>query len=84
MSKIEHGTIIQKFTDEKDKMESSRVPYRRNYDENDDCLFENLDDISKKPNLWPMIRTHVLNNPEFYQALESSTRTPFNLRSGSS
>jgi len=84
MSQIEQGSIVQKFTDEKDKMESSRVPYRRNYDENDDCVFENLDDISKKPNLWPMIRTHVINNPEFYQALNSATRTPFNLRSGSS
>jgi len=80
MSKIEQGTILRKFSDEKDKMESSRVPYRRNYDENDDCVFETLENITNKPNIWPMVRTHVLENPEFHQALHSTTKTAFNLR----
>jgi 8-oxo-dGTP pyrophosphatase MutT (NUDIX family) len=78
MTEIEHGSIVRQFTTEKDKMESSRVPYRRNYDENDDCSFETLDTIANRPNIWPMIRTHVLDNPEFHQAIDN-LKTNFNL-----
>ena len=80
MTSIEHRHIVRRFTDEKEKMECSQVPFRKNYDENDDCKFENLAEISRRPNLWPMIRQHVLGNPEFIQALGSAHKTPFNLR----
>jgi 8-oxo-dGTP pyrophosphatase MutT (NUDIX family) len=80
MTPIEHRHIVRRFTDEKEKMECSQVPFRKNYDENDDCKFENLTEISRRPNLWPMIRQHVLGNPEFLQALGSAHKTPFNLR----
>jgi hypothetical protein len=77
MTKFEHCSIVQKFTEEKNKMETSQVPYRRNYDENDECIFETLDAIDKKRDLWPMIRKHVLENPEFHKALEFENKTQF-------
>ena len=80
MTAIEHRHIIKRFTEEKEKMENSVVPFRKNYDENDDCKFETLDAIERQPNLWPMIRQHVLANPEFHQALTSSHKTVFNIR----
>ena len=79
MNENDHGTIIRQFTNEKDKMESSRVPYRRNYDENDDCSFETLDAFTNRQNIWPMVRTHVLENPEFQQALDNLGSTFFNI-----
>ena len=61
-------------------MEGSEVPFRKNYDENDECRFETLESISRCPNLWPMIRQHVIGNPEFTRAIETTHWTPFNLR----
>jgi len=80
MTSIEHRHIVRRFTEEKEKMEGNIVPFRKNYDENDDCKFETLDAIDKRPNLWPMIRQHVLGNPDFHQALTANHKTPFNLR----
>jgi len=80
MTSLEHKHIVRRFVEEKDKMEGSHIPFRKNYDENDECNFETLDDIQKKPNLWPMIRTHVIGNPEFQQAISSQSRIPFNLK----
>jgi len=79
MTSIEQRHIVRRFTEEMGKMDANLVPFRKNYDENDDCKFETLDFISKLPNLWPMIRQHVLGNPEFLQAL-SNPKIPFNLR----
>ena len=79
MTPIEQRHIVKRFTEEMDKMDANLVPFRKNYDENDDCKFENLDFISKLPNLWPMIRQHVLGNPEFQRAL-NQPKIPFNLR----
>jgi hypothetical protein len=71
---------IQKIEEEKEKMEGAQVPFRKNYDENDDCRFETLDSISKCNNLWPMIRSNVITNSEFTQAIATTHWTPFNLR----
>jgi uncharacterized protein (UPF0333 family) len=71
---------VKRFFEEKEKMDERQVPFRKNYDENDNCTFENLQDIGKKSNLWPMIKNHVLSNPEFHQALTTTHKTPFNLR----
>jgi hypothetical protein len=79
MTPTEHRHIVKRFSEEKEKMEMNAVPFRKNYDENDDCKFESLEFISKLPNLWPMIRQHVLSNPEFQTAI-SQQKTPFNLR----
>jgi hypothetical protein len=79
MTHIEQRHIVKRFTEEMSKMDTNAVPFRKNYDENDDCKFENLDSISKLPNLWPMIRQHVLGNPEFQKAM-NQTKIPFMLR----
>jgi len=80
MTSIEHRHIVKRFTEEKEKMEGNQVPFRKNYDENDDCKFASLDTISQYQNLWPMIRQHVIRNPEFQQAIAATNKTPFNLR----
>lgn len=80
MSVDDHRSVIRQFSSEKGKMENSQVPFRKNYDENDDCRFENLETITELPNLWPMIREHVVGNPEFHAAITSPYKTPFNLR----
>jgi len=77
ITEIEHSAIVQQFKNEKMKMEMSKVPYRRNYDENDECSFETLETISKCPSMWQMIRTNVLDNPDFYAALINE-KTYFN------
>ena len=82
MTQIEHKHIVKRFTEEKDKMEGHIVPFRKNYDENDACEFDTLDGIASRDNLWPMIRTHVIRNPEFVQAIRNKNKTPFNLRIG--
>ena len=61
-------------------MEGGQVAFRKNYDENDECRFENIESIGRCPNLWPMIRRHVLGNPEFHQAIQTTHWKPFNLR----
>jgi hypothetical protein len=65
MTSVEHRHIIKRFIEEKKKMEGAEVPFRKNYDENDECRFETLESIRQCPNLWPMIRQHVLENQEF-------------------
>jgi len=80
MTVPEHKHIVKRFDEEKEKMEGNQVPFRKNYDENDQCRFENLSEISNMTNLWPMIRQNVLKNPEFYQAIKCENKTPFNLR----
>jgi 8-oxo-dGTP pyrophosphatase MutT (NUDIX family) len=80
MTSLEHKHIVKRFGEEKEKMEGAQVPFRKNYDENDECRFESLDDIQRKPNLWPMIRMHVIGNPEFQRAIQTTHLTPFNLR----
>jgi len=79
MTDADHQSIISKFTSEMDKMDRSLVPFRKNYDENDGCKFENLDYITNLPNLWPMIREHVVSNPEFAEALHGQHRVPFHI-----
>jgi 8-oxo-dGTP pyrophosphatase MutT (NUDIX family) len=80
MTAIEHRHIIRRFMDEKVKMEMGHMPFRKNYDENDDCKFEPIEEISGLANLWPMIRDHVITNPDFIQAIQTTHWTPFSLR----
>lgn len=80
MTTTEHRTIVRRFTEEKRKMEGGEMAFRKNYDENDECRFENIGSIGRCTNLWPMIREHVLGNKEFHQAVQSTHWTPFNLR----
>ncbi len=79
MTAIEHKHIVRRFAEEKEKMETRQMVFRKNYDENDFCEFDTLEGIAARSNLWPMIRTHVIRNPEFHQALRTATKQPFYL-----
>ena len=76
----EQSQIVKKFNEEKSKMEGREVPFRKNYDENDGCEFDTLDGITKRGDLWEMIRTHVLKNPAFHQVLSTPEKQSFFLR----
>jgi hypothetical protein len=80
MTQPELTSVISNFNEEKMKMERNFIPFRKNYDENDACEFGTLESITQKENLWAMIRTHVVRNPEFQTAIKSRNKTPFNLR----
>lgn len=80
MSQLELNTVVSNFNEEKIKMERNYIPFRKNYDENDACEFGTLDSITQKQNLWSMIRTHVMRNPEFQVAINTRNKTPFHLR----
>lgn len=81
MTVYEHKYIIQKFNEEKSKMENHQTYFRKNYDENDRVEFDTVEGISSRGNLWDMIRTHVISNPDFYKALSTSQRTTFYFKS---
>jgi len=81
MTVYEHKYIIQKFNEEKSKMENHQTYFRKNYDENDRVDFDTVEGITSRGNLWDMIRTHVISNPDFHKALSSSQRTTFYFKS---
>jgi len=73
--------VVRRFNEERTKMEGRQVPFRKNYDENDSCEFDTLEGITKRRDLWEMIRTHVLKNPAFHRVLTSPEKQQFLLRS---
>lgn len=81
MTLREHKYIIRRFNEEKEKMENHQTYFRKNYDENDRVEFDTLEGITGRENLWDMIRTHVILNPDFHEALRSPNRMSFYLRS---
>jgi hypothetical protein len=78
---IEQTYIVRRFNEEKSKMENRQTYFRKNYDENDKVEFDTLEGITARENLWDMIRTHVITNPDFHAALSSTQRTNFYFRS---
>lgn len=81
MTLREHKYIVRRFNEEKEKMENHQTYFRKNYDENDRVEFDTLEGITGRENLWDMIRTHVILNPDFHEALRSPNRMSFYLRS---
>ena len=81
MTALEHTYIVRRFNEEKSKMENRQTYFRKNYDENDKVEFDTLEGITARDNLWDMIRTHVITNPDFHAALSSPQRTNFYFRS---
>lgn len=77
MTAREHKYIVRRFNEEKTKMETHQTYFRKNYDENDKVEFDTLEGITARENLWDMIRTHVITNPDFHEALASPQRTNF-------
>lgn len=80
---VEQHQMVQKFNEEKEKLEEKKrqkLPYRRTYDENDYMCFDTLDSFKKKKR-WDLIVNKIINNPDFYDALNSLNRKTFYMRS---
>ena len=82
ISAYEQQDIVRKFNYEKAKVEirkRDKLPIKRTYDENDFMSFDTLDIFNRK-NRWDLIVNKVINNPDFYSALNSLNRKSFNIR----
>jgi hypothetical protein len=82
ISAHEQQDIVRKFNYEKAKVElrkKDKLPIKRTYDENDFMSFDTLDIFNRK-NRWDLIVNKVINNPDFYSALNSLNRKSFNIR----
>jgi hypothetical protein len=82
ISAHEQQDIVRKFNYEKAKVEirkREKLPIKRTYDENDFMSFDTLDVFNRK-NRWDLIVNKVINNPDFYSALNSLNRKSFNIR----
>ena len=78
----EQQDIIHRFNKEKAFAEArkrEKLPIKRTYDENDFMSFDTLDTFNRK-NRWDLIVNKVINNPDFYSALNSLNRKSFNIR----
>lgn len=69
--------IVEKFNEEKLKMDTNQVAFRKNYDENDKLEFVTLNDLKSKTDVWRMVSEKILDNPDFYKALYSSKTKNF-------
>jgi len=70
--------VVNRFNEEKRKMDMRQLCFRKQYDENDFLDFDTLDGL-KSRNVWPMITTYILDNPEFYTKL-TEERKEFSLK----
>jgi hypothetical protein len=80
MSPGEQTDVIEQFNDQRTKMETNQVPFKKNHDENIEMRWDTLEGISDRKDLWILIRECVLNNPDFKKALDASHKTSFYLR----
>ena len=80
MSAVEQTDVIEKFYDQRTKMETNQVPFKKNHDENTEMRWDTFEGISDRSDLWILIRECVLNNPDFKKALSASDKTSFYLR----
>ena len=79
----EQNRLVRKFYDAKAKTDirkEAKLPIRKTYDENDLMSFDTLDEYKARPRKWDNIVKNVIQNNEFYQALNSLNRRGFNLR----
>lgn len=82
INSVEQHQMIKQFNDEKEKLEEKKkqkLPYRRTYDENDYMAFDTLESFKKKKR-WDLIVNKIINNPDFYDALNSLNRKTFYMR----
>jgi len=71
--------LVKKFDVEKEKMDSNKVAFRKNYDENDSMRFMKLEEIRNCPTLWRFVLENVLQNQDFYRALDAENVRNFTL-----
>ena len=82
INSAEQQDIIRKFNKEKAIIElrkKEKLPIKRTYDENDFMSFDTLETFNRK-NRWDLIVNKVIDNPDFYSALNSLNRHSFNIR----
>jgi 8-oxo-dGTP pyrophosphatase MutT (NUDIX family) len=83
--KYEQSKLINKFNIARGKFEKLKqlnYPVKVVYDENDIMDFETLSDFKLKgDNVWELIRTNILENKNFYDALNTSEMKFFNINS---
>lgn len=82
INQAEQSRMIKAFNEEKAKMDArkkEKLPIKRTFDENDFMAFDTLESFSKK-HRWPMIVEKIINNPDFYVALNSLNKKSFNIR----
>jgi len=75
--------IINDFHTNKARMEMNKkdgVRIKKAYDENDDISFDTLDEFNKKIR-WKLIINNIIENPKFYELMNSSKTQNFNIRS---
>jgi hypothetical protein len=78
----EQQDMIRRFNREKAIVElrkKDKLPIKRTYDENDFMSFDTLDSFNRK-NRWDLIVKHVIENPDFYESINSLNRKSFNVR----
>ena len=81
--RLEQHKLIEKFNIARGKLEKLKqlnIPIKLVYDENDVMDFETLSEFkSKGNNIWELIRKNILENENFYSALNSSNMKFFNI-----
>jgi 8-oxo-dGTP pyrophosphatase MutT (NUDIX family) len=83
VNKTEQLNLIKRFNDEKQKTDNRKragLPIRRTYDENDLMNFETLSEFKARDRVWEVIRTNILNNPEFTKCICTPNRHSFNIK----
>jgi hypothetical protein len=80
MTSGEQKDVVTRFNEQKIKMELNQVPFKKNHDENTEMMWDTLEGITDRGDLWVLIRECVLNNPDFAKALSASHKTTFYLR----
>lgn len=73
------ATLEERFAIEKEKMDTNKVVFKKNYDENDSMKFLNLDEILKCSTLWKFIHEKVILNKHFVSSLVPINTKHFNL-----
>jgi ADP-ribose pyrophosphatase YjhB (NUDIX family) len=71
--------LVTRFNVEKEKMDTNKVAFRKNYDENDSMKFLNLREIRECPTLWRFVLENVIQNKDFYKALDVENVRNFTL-----
>lgn len=67
------------FKTEKEKMDTHKVYFQKNYDENDSMKFATLKDIMECKTLWKFIYDKVIHHRQFYSSLCEKNARHFNL-----
>lgn len=78
-SKADQVEMINRFNEERYKMQTKKIHVKRTYDENDLMSFDTLTEFNSRRR-WDRIIHNVLENPEFYSCVTSVNRKTFSIR----